>query len=194
MKLINKVVLVFIITFISTHAQNKYSIFEIGGNILFSYSNTNSPFGPDDSGFYKELQFQIEPEIGYYVTSNIEILLDLNYTFDYVKNNVFTSYPNNSYTKWIYKTYNHRLGIFGGISYNYHINNTLLLFIGTKIGVSATRYILSNNEPNFNILEMDSGWKYAEITFPAFFCGTKIFLNPSWALGFKDSISKNKSL
>ena len=186
MKIVNKISIYFILFTINLSAQaNQQSLFEIGGSVLYSYSNTVTLY-KNVSGLYRTHQFQFEPEFGYNLNSNFELLLDLNYMMEFSRNNVPISGYDGYLTDTIaiYKSRSHRLGLFLGVAYNYCLNDNLIVFGGTKIGISSSRFLSSLERPNYSVSQ-DSDWSSLEFSFPAFFVGTKIFLDSKWKLLFK---------
>ncbi len=85
----------------------------------------------------------------------------------------------------LYKFQIHRIGTFLGVAYNYYINKSLILILGTKAGVSITRWIESNDWPDGYSFSYDSGWRRTELSFPSFWIGIKTNLNPKWRILFK---------
>ena len=186
MKIFYKISMYFILYAISLSAQtNQQSLFEIGGSVLYSYSNTVTLY-KNVSGLYRTHQFQFEPEFGYYLNSNLELLLDLNYTMEFFRNNVpisgYDGYLTDSIA--ISKSRSHRIGLFLGVAYNYCLNDNLIVFGGSKVGISSSRFLSSLEFPNYSVSQ-DSHWSSMEFSFPSFFVGTKIFLDSRWKLLFK---------
>ncbi len=177
-----KIVIISILGTVSLLAQKKFhSNFEVGGSILYSYSNNNLQYDNIQS-FYKNHQLQFEPELGYYLNSNLELILDINYTMEYDKSGPIILNPDPLYMNDNNSFQMHRIGIFIGTAYNLKINEELITFIGTKIGVSERRWISTGQNQLFYY---DSGWKKAELSFPSFFGGIKICINPNLTLLFK---------
>lgn len=177
---------IFFLYTISLVAQtDRQSLFEIGGSVLYSYSNTVTLY-KNVSGLYRTHQFQFEPEFGYYINSNLELLIDVNYTMEFLRNNVpisgYNGYLTDSIT--VYKSRSHRIGLFLGAAYNYNLNDNLIVFGGTKVGISFSRFLTSAEGPYYSDSQ-DSGWSPMEFSFPSFFVGTKIFLDSRWMLLFK---------
>ncbi len=189
MKTVNKFLFCFIICFANVEAQtNNNPMCEIGGNILYSYSHTVLSY-TNVSGVYRIEQTQLEPEFGFYLDPNIELIFDLSYGLNYYSSNAPIS---NIDLTVLDKLQIHRLGAFLGAAYNYKINKSIILVLGTKAGLSITRWIESDDWPDGFSTYYDSGWRRIELSFPAFWSGVKINVNPKWDILFKVQYIKTK--
>ncbi len=185
-KIFFKIFILSIIITISSLAQNKLSShFDIGGTILYSYSNSTLQYDNIPS-YFKVQQLQFEPELAYYINPSLEVVFDINYTMEIDKSGLIVFNPDVVFINGYEENQMHRLGILLGPAYNYEVNKDLNLFIGTKLGISETRWIVQFNksgqtQTNYS----DSGWRDAGFLFPCFFGGIKICLDPEWSLLFK---------
>jgi hypothetical protein len=119
----------------------------------------------------------VRPSIGYFLTSEVEFLLDVQYVLYYSHND--DQYAS---SKW----WNHRLGFSIGVSYNYSINPFITPFLGTRIGASWSRMHLESGVPE------EMGWGKPEISFPDLFAGTRVFVSKDWAFVISIEYSTTK--
>jgi hypothetical protein len=183
---IHKLIMLLIFGFSFIYGQeSKVYSYEISGSVLYSYSYTVSPFDSNNSYFIRTHQLQFEPEFGYFIISSCELIAGINYNLSYLGSNTFISEQIGHYRKSTDQSQTHRIGLFVGGSYNLYINDMLTLFLGTKIGFSTTRYFSSYDDPNLSFENYDTHWTQIELTFPSFFCGTKLYFNSKWAIILK---------
>jgi hypothetical protein len=179
------------------HAQNTLRFnSEIGGSVFYSYSNTVSTHSSGDPVHHSIHQLQLEPEFGWFVLQKIQLLVDVDYALTYSKWDVIQGLSNDlndqRYSLFTGRSQTHRVGLFIGCSYNINLNKEILLFFGPKIGLSTTRSTVRYDQPFPFNFAMDTGWQPVELSFPSFFCGTKCFFNPCWALVLRVQYTKTE--
>ena len=178
----SKLFILFLFAVPCLYAQDSLkSPFEIGGSFFYSYSNTVSSYFNEYPVHHKTHQLQCEPEFGWFILPSVELLVDMNYTLMYSISDEAQMLNSEQSLPYNVQSQTHRIGLFIGCSYNVHLNNGILLFLGPKIGYSTTRWIEVSNDPNM-YPSWDTGWQPVEFSFPSFTCGTKFFFNPRWAL------------
>jgi opacity protein-like surface antigen len=157
MKKIFFIFLLFVIPFIKALSQdvNNHSRYELMGSISYNYSNTKYQQS-FSAGFNEQHAVTLQPSIGYFLSDNIELLVDLRYIFTYIND-----------TSWPIEQWNHTIGFNVGAAYNIIINPFFTTFIGSKIGLNWSRNIYLWNDG----YKDDSHWSNRQLLFPMFTLG-----------------------
>lgn len=148
---------------------------ELSGSISYSYSSLNQEnsygyFTGSSLGYTsKSHVVGISPRLGYFVTPELEPLLEVSYLYSWTEQtapfyNPFTQYLDNSTVKAL----RHSVGVGIGGAYNGRVSDLVTLFGGTKV---AAHWTYSSSK-----------WRKPEMLFPVFFAGAKVFISPSWSL------------
>jgi hypothetical protein len=151
-------------------AQNHVprGLIELQGAVSFNNSistNIVSPVGLT-GGYFKTQTLALRPSCGYFVTSAIECLLDLRYSF---------SFSEISYLGKSGPTIRHyECGLSVGVAYNYEVNEFFTPFVAAKIGVSWDRDLYDDM--------YDEGWGSKAVAFPDVIVGGRLFFSRQWAL------------
>lgn len=163
------IVLLLPISLVSLEAQEEppHHSVELLGTVSYNYSYTSATSvygGP--SVYVKGQSITLRPSCGYFLSSQFEILFDLQYSFSFTDHNLVGDF---SAQDW-----NHHIGIALGASYNIQLNPFFAPFVGTKIGSRWSRTLLGNG--------FDTGWGKREIVFPDFVLGGRLFFADDWAI------------
>jgi hypothetical protein len=105
-----------------------------------------------------------QPTGGYFLTKNIELLIDVQYMLSFTHDNSI-------------KYWDHTLGFDIGASYNYQINPFLSIFLGSKIGLNWQREIMKEF-----VYSNDNGWSKRQISFPIFLLGGRFVVTKDWSI------------
>jgi hypothetical protein len=116
--------------------------------------------------YYKTHTVECTPSCGYFATSKIEVLFDLQYAYSSTENGL-SGEPGTV-------TREHQLGFAAGLAYNYPVSPLFTPFVGTKVGLSWDRLMFDGG--------YDSGWGRRRISFPDVVLGCRVFVSREWAL------------
>ena len=154
--------------------NNPSTKFEILSSVAFSYSNTNDDY-PLTNQISNEHTYSITalPTLGYSINEQIELLLDLRYTYTYFYSGTIT----NGYEDWN-QLWTHKIGFRAGILYNLRLNSFISPFCGTKCGLNWTRSIYGGRASYNNI---ETPWGKQVTSFPDFIVGTRFRLTDNSA-------------
>jgi hypothetical protein len=161
------VLLVIVLTRSQSQDENIHSRYELSGNILYAYSNTQ--YQQPDPGSIDQHALTLQPSMGYFLTNNIELLVDLRYMFTYMND-----------PSWPLEEWTHTVGFDVGASYNIIINPFFTAFLGSKIGLSWTRNIYKQNYSDgagMHYVQYDSGWYDRQLFFPIFSLGGRFAIS-----------------
>jgi hypothetical protein len=162
------ILLIFVPTFVGAQGHHASGLFELQGSVSFNNSILSSERSPIGTGgeFLKTQTLALTPSCGYFLTSEIECLVDLRYAF------TFTQYSD---PRTHFGTIRHHaLGLSVGVAYNYQVNEFFTPFVGAKIGISWDRDPLDD--------ELDTGWGNRALIFPDLILGGRLFVTKEWAV------------
>jgi len=168
---------IFLIGYSVLSAQSglNHSPYEIFGTVSYNYSNANRQWTGEPTIFSYETQtVTFQPSGGYFITENIELLVDLRYTYY----STYSSDVNRTST-------NHSISIDIGASYNYQVNPFLSAFIGTKVGLSWWRGSVFEDWYIY-----DPGWSKQQLSFPVFLAGGRFAIMKDCAVMMQIEYSK----
>jgi hypothetical protein len=154
---------------LSAQSDNTHSPYELLGSVSYNYSNTKSQWTGESYYFnYETHAVTFQPSGGYFVTDDIELLVDLRYVFSSIYDNWF------GVTR---KTTDHTIGFNVGASYNLQVNPFLSAFVGSKVGLSWWRGGLFEG----TYID-DPGWSKRQVSFPIFLIGSRLQLTRDWSI------------
>jgi hypothetical protein len=140
--------------------------FELQGTASFRLSNLSSP-SPyiGTRSWSKTPPLPLTPSCGYFVTKDVELLIDLRYAYSR-NDDWWNEGP-------IVQQSRHQLGFGVGVAYNHQVTSFFVPYLAAKVGLSWTRMI---QEWGY-----DSGWGRRRISFPDFVLGGRLFFSTEWA-------------
>ncbi len=139
--------------------------FELMGSISYDDA-VYFPRGWDPVGSHKIHTLRLAPSIGYFFTSNVELLFDIRFNIEIT---------DRSDEQW------YHAGFALGAAYNVFVDSTIALCVGSKIGMSWPR-----RETYFT-----SRWDRPEFQFPEVFAGARFFLSENWSLNIIADYTKS---
>jgi hypothetical protein len=161
------VLLLTVLSKVFAQQEDRPVSYELLGSINYAYSATKSERKLDSYLSIEETHsITVQPSCGYFLTDHFELLMDLSYTLYFLHDN------DASMEMWA-----HRIGIKGGIVYNYQWNSSYSTYIGSKIGISWWREI-SKQQDYYS----DSRWSGREISFPIILIGNRFTFNNDWSI------------
>ncbi len=159
--------------------------FEVQGTLLYSFSHqTNPPYeGETFDRYFRENTLTLQPSIGYFVSDSWELLLQPRFSFQSQSHNygditfVGSRYQITEEDQ-TYRSYS--LGILAGLFFHFPLSQAVYSFIGASAGWNWAKYSWQDSSPIIG--SYSSPWSGAEVSFPNFAAGLKIFLLDNWAL------------
>ena len=146
---------------LSAQRENNNLCYEIFGTVSYNYSNTKRQWSGEPNYYtYKTQEITFQPSGGYFLNRNIELLVDLRYSFSSIYD---------SDIDHLYKI--HTVGFDIGASYNFQINPFLNVFVGSKVGLSWWRGGLFEDIYLYNY-----GWSKRQLSFPIILAGSRFAL------------------
>ncbi len=163
------------------HAQDTSEAFkfELSGRMGYSYIDLTQPSSIPGMADYsvKSHSVSLSPAVGYFASSNIELLSELAYTFT-TSSSMAYSFPGPlPLTMHEVTTTSHQIGIGLGVAYNLRVNSAVIIYGGTMIRLSWQHF--AEDPENFAI---GSRWLMPSATIPILFGGAKVFVAPSWSI------------
>jgi len=160
----------FVIGRINAQDSLVYPTVELRGtaSLLYGYNTAPTMYSPAPA-YQKTQTVSLTPTYGYFVTHEVEVLVDVQYSFQLLDESLFGGDASQSRT--------HGIGLAVGAAYNYRVNPFFTPFAGLKIGASWLRTIY-----RYPFYSADTGWGKRTLLFPDILVGGRLFLGRDWSL------------
>jgi hypothetical protein len=167
---------------------------ELSGTLSYDYSNTITPYGRIATWYDKSDRLEVTPEVGYYFSDYLQAIVGIDYSWSAHRHNSFQSGPPDTPPPGEFhgRTDIHRAGLYAGAAIHIPVSDNLRLFVGGRVGASATWYSFqlhgtstSNGETRLYKESYRRPVDKAELTAPSGFVGVKFGLASDWSINTK---------